>query len=65
MGTIMTNGLSQLTEELNADGNAAMNTLLQLVGAVGTAVISMLLCWAADMDFLCLLSAPCSSFAAP
>lgn len=76
MGTIMTNGLSQLPEELNADGNAAMNTLLQLAGAVGTAVIStivatrrlqnrpisrMLLCWAADMDFLCLLSAPCSS----
>lgn len=40
MGTIMTNGLSQLPEELNADGNAAMNTLLQLAGAVGTAVIS-------------------------
>lgn len=40
MGTIMTNGLSQLPEKLNADGNAAMNTLLQLAGAVGTAVIS-------------------------
>ena len=40
MGTIMTNGLSQLPEALNADGNAAMNTLLQLAGAVGTAVIS-------------------------
>lgn len=40
MGTIMTNGLSQLPEELNADSNAAMNTLLQLAGAVGTAVIS-------------------------
>lgn len=40
MGTIMTNGLSQLPERLNADGNAAMNTLLQLAGAVGTAVIS-------------------------
>ena len=40
MGTIMTNGLSQLPEHLNADGNAAMNTLLQLAGAVGTAVIS-------------------------
>lgn len=40
MGTIMTNGLSQLPESLNADGNAAMNTLLQLAGAVGTAVIS-------------------------
>lgn len=40
MGTIMTNGLSQLPEQLNADGNAAMNTLLQLAGAIGTAVIS-------------------------
>lgn len=40
MGTIMTNGLSQLPEDLNADGNAAMNTLLQLAGAVSTAVIS-------------------------
>ena len=40
MGTIMTNGLSQIPESLNADGNAAMNTLLQLAGAVGTAVIS-------------------------
>lgn len=40
MGTIMTNGLSHLPEKLNADGNAAMNTLLQLAGAVGTAVIS-------------------------
>lgn len=40
IGTIMTNGLSQLPEELNADGNAAMNTLLQLAGAVSTAVIS-------------------------
>ena len=40
MGTIMTNGLGQLPEELNSDGNAAMNTLLQLAGAVGTAVIS-------------------------
>jgi len=40
MGTIMTNGLSQLPQELNADGNAAMNTLMQLAGAVGTAVIS-------------------------
>lgn len=40
MGTIMANGLRQLPQELNADGNAAMNTLLQLAGAVGTAVIS-------------------------
>ncbi len=40
MGTTMTNGLSQLPKELNADGNATMNTLQQLAGAVGTAVIS-------------------------
>lgn len=50
MGTIMTNGLSQLPEELNADGNAAMNTLLQLAGAVGTAVISTIVATAQAAD---------------
>ena len=50
MGTIMTNGLSQLPEELNADGNAAMNTLLQLAGAVGTAVISTIVAAAQASD---------------
>lgn len=50
MGTIMTNGLSQLPEKLNADGNAAMNTLLQLAGAVGTAVISTIVATAQAAD---------------
>ena len=34
----MTNGLRSLPEELQADGNAAFNTLQQLGGAIGTAV---------------------------
>lgn len=50
MGTIMTNGLSQLPEKLNADGNAAMNTLLQLAGAVGTAVISTIVATAQAVE---------------
>lgn len=39
-GTTMTNGLSQLPEELSSDGNAVINTLQQLAGAVGTCVAS-------------------------
>ena len=34
----MTHGLRSLPEELQADGNAAFNTVQQLGGAVGTAV---------------------------
>ena len=40
MGNSMTNGLRQLPAEWNADGNAVINTLQQLAGAVGTAVVS-------------------------
>lgn len=40
MGTNMTNGLSYLPDELNSDGNAVINTLQQLSGAVGTCVVS-------------------------
>lgn len=40
MGNSMTNGLSCLSHELSADGNAVINTLQQLSGAVGTAVTS-------------------------
>lgn len=40
MGNTMTNGLSCLPQELSADGNAVINTLQQLAGAVGTAVTS-------------------------
>ena len=40
MGNSMTNGLRQLPAEWNADGNVVINTLQQLAGAVGTAVVS-------------------------
>ena len=40
MGTNMTHGLSYLPEELNSDGNAVINTMQQLSGAVGTCVVS-------------------------
>ena len=40
VGNSMTNGLRQLPQAWNADGNAAINTLQQLAGAVGTAVVS-------------------------
>lgn len=40
VGTTMTNGLSYLPDELNSDGNAVINTLQQLSGAVGTCVVS-------------------------
>lgn len=40
VGTTMTNGLRSLPEELNSDGNAVINTLQQLAGAIGTAVVS-------------------------
>ena len=36
----MTNGLRQLSAELNADGNAVINTTQQLGGAVGTSIVS-------------------------
>ncbi|MCH3943760.1 MAG: MFS transporter [Atopobiaceae bacterium] len=38
VGNMMTNGLSRLGPELTPDGNAAINTLQQLAGAVGTAL---------------------------
>ena len=34
----MTNGLRSLPDDLQADGNAAFNTIQQLGGAIGTAV---------------------------
>ena len=36
----MTTGLKQLPETLNADGNAIMNTMQQLAGAIGTSVVT-------------------------
>ena len=43
MGNSMTSGLRQLSVELNADGNAVINTTQQLGGAVGTSVVSFIL----------------------
>ncbi len=40
VGTSMTNGLSHLPEEYKADGNAVNNTMQQLAGAVGTALVT-------------------------
>ena len=40
IGTTMTNGLRQLPARLNADGNAVINTLQQLAGAMGTSVVT-------------------------
>lgn len=40
VGTTMTNGLSSLPQELTSDGNAVINTVQQLAGAIGTAVCS-------------------------
>lgn len=40
VGNSMTNGLSHLPQERNADGNAVINTLQQMAGAVGTSVVS-------------------------
>ena len=38
-----THSLNQLPERLNADGSAALNTLQQLAGAIGTAIASTLM----------------------
>lgn len=40
VGNTMTNGLKELPENLNADGNAVLNTLQQLAGAIGTSIIT-------------------------
>ena len=40
VGTSMTNGLSHLPPEQNPDGNAVINTLQQLAGAIGISVVS-------------------------
>ena len=39
-GNIMVSGLQELLPEFKADGNAIFNTLQQLAGAIGTAMIS-------------------------
>lgn len=40
VGNTMTNGLKRLPEKLKADGNAVINTLQQLAGAIGTSVVT-------------------------
>ncbi|MFB9769369.1 DHA2 family efflux MFS transporter permease subunit [Lactiplantibacillus modestisalitolerans] len=40
MGNTMTSGLSQLSAERQADGNAVFNTLQQFAGATGTSLVS-------------------------
>ncbi|WP_407885576.1 DHA2 family efflux MFS transporter permease subunit [Levilactobacillus sp. N40-8-2] len=42
-GNIMTAGLKQLRGDLKADGNALMNAMQQFAGALGTAVVSMII----------------------
>ena len=54
--TILTFGLSQLPRNLSADGNALVNSLQQLAGAMGTAVASTIVASAQ-------LAAPASCFA--
>ena len=39
-GNIMVHGLSQLPLQYKADGNAIFNTMQQLAGAIGTAVVA-------------------------
>ena len=43
VGNTMTNGLNQLPDEIQADGNAVINTLQQLAGALGSSVASSIL----------------------
>ena len=54
--TILTFGLSQLPKDLSADGNALVNSLQQLAGAMGTAVASSIVASAQ-------LAAPANCFA--
>ncbi|MFD1124448.1 MFS transporter [Lentilactobacillus raoultii] len=43
MGNIMTNGLAQISKAQSIDGNAVFNTLQQFSGALGTAIISLIM----------------------
>lgn len=42
-GNVMTNGLSTLKNEQQADGNAILNTIQQFAGAVGTSIVSTII----------------------
>lgn len=39
-GNTLTNGLRQLPQNLNTDGNAVLNTVQQLAGALGTSIVA-------------------------
>lgn len=41
MSTIITNGLAQVPSSQNVDGNAVFNTLQQFAGALGTAIVAL------------------------
>lgn len=43
MGNTMTNGLAQIPQNENADGNAIFNTLQQFAGAFGTSIASLVM----------------------
>ena len=43
IGNIMTSGQAQLHQEQTTDGNAIFNTLQQFAGALGTAVVSLIM----------------------
>ncbi|WP_211089648.1 DHA2 family efflux MFS transporter permease subunit [Levilactobacillus tujiorum] len=42
-GNVMTAGIKQLSADLKADGNALMNAMQQFAGALGTAIVSMII----------------------
>ncbi|MCV3321473.1 DHA2 family efflux MFS transporter permease subunit [Pediococcus ethanolidurans] len=42
-GNVMTNGLSTLKNDQQADGNAILNTIQQFAGAVGTSIVSTII----------------------
>lgn len=49
-GTIMANGLRQLPEHLQSDGNAAITTMTQLAAGAGTAVVATIIATAQAAD---------------
>lgn len=51
VGPSMTTGLKHLPENLNADGNAIINTMQQLAGAIGTSAVTTLVASAQESEF--------------
>ncbi|WP_143810145.1 MFS transporter, partial [Oenococcus oeni] len=48
LGNLISNGLKQLPNKLNADGNAILNTLQQFAGAVGTSIVAAIITFSQD-----------------